>query len=77
MGQHGSGRLRTRAARRRGRSAPRARRWPWAVLAAVVGAAAGSAAAFAVRSIEGTDAPDAQEPDEVQAVVDRPGSPSA
>ena len=74
MGQHGSGRARGRAARLRGGSA---RRWPWAVLAAVVGAAAGSAAAFAVRTLEGTDAPDAQEPDEVQAVVDRPGSPSA
>jgi hypothetical protein len=47
------------------------------VLAAVLGAAAGSAAAFAVRALEGTDAPDALEPDELQAVVDRPAAPSA
>ena len=73
MGQQGSGRARTAVARLRGRDAPPARRWPWAVLAAVLGAAAGSAAAVLVRSLQGTDAPDAQEPDEVQAVVDRPG----
>jgi hypothetical protein len=47
------------------------------VLAAVLGAAAGSAAAFAVRSLEGVDAPQAQDPDEVQAVVDRLAGPSA
>jgi len=45
------------------------------VLAAGLGAAAGSAVARLLRSLEGTDAPDAQEPDELQAVVDRPGVP--
>jgi hypothetical protein len=74
MGQHGSGGARA-AARLRGRRSPTGRRWPWAVLAAVLGAAAGSAAAVVVRSLEGTDAPDALEPDELQAVVDRPGGP--
>jgi hypothetical protein len=63
--------------RLRGRAEPPVRRWPWAVLAAVVGAAAGSAAALVVRSLEGEDAPDAQEPDQVQAVVDRPPAPPA
>jgi hypothetical protein len=42
-----------------------------------VGAAAGSAAALVVRSVEGEDAPDALEPDELQAVVDRPAVPPA
>jgi hypothetical protein len=77
MGQHGSGGARRAVARLRGQEEPPSRRWPWALLAAVLGAAAGSAAAFAVRTLEGTDAPDALEPDEVQAVVDRPGGPSA
>jgi hypothetical protein len=77
MGKHGSGEARGAVARLRGRQVPRARRWPWALLAAVLGAAAGSAAAVVVRSLEGTDAPDAQEPDQVQAVVDRLGAPSA
>jgi hypothetical protein len=77
MGKHGSGQARSAVARLRGRQVPPTRRWPWAVLAAVLGAAAGSAAAVVVRSLEGTDAPDAQDPDEVQAVVDRPGAPSA
>lgn len=49
------------------------RRWPWAVAAAVAGAAAGGAVAYALRKVEGTDAPDAQEPHELQAVVDVPG----
>lgn len=81
MGQHGRGAARTaptpRRASLRRRDEPPVRRWPWAVLAAVLGAAAGSAAAFAVRALEGTDAPDALEPDELQAVVDRPAAPSA
>ena len=81
MGQHGRGAARTastpRRARPRRQDQPPVRRWPWAVLAAVVGAAAGSAAALVVRSLEGTDAPDALEPDELQAVVDRPAAPSA
>ena len=76
MGQHPTGRSRTAVAHLRGREL-RSRRWPWAVLAAVLGAAAGSAAAFAVRSLEGVDAPQAQDPDEVQAVVDRLAGPSA
>ena len=74
MGQRGSGGARTALRGLGGRRSPQARRWPWALLAAVLGAAAGSAAAVVVRSLEGTDAPDAQEPEEVQAVVDRPGS---
>jgi hypothetical protein len=76
MGEHGSGNARRTGTGLRGRRPPAARRWPWALLAAVLGAAAGSAAAVVVRSLEGTDAPDAQEPDEVQAVVDRPEPPS-
>ena len=77
MGQHGTGRARGSRALLRGWKEPAARRWPWAVLAAVLGAAAGSAAALVVRTLVGTDAPDAQEPDELQAVVDRPGAPAA
>lgn len=49
------------------------RRWPWAVAAAVAGASAGGGVAYALRKVEGTDAPDAQEPHELQAVVDVPG----
>lgn len=49
------------------------RRWPWALAAAVVGAAAGVAASRLLgRLLLGQDAPDAQEPEELQAVVDRP-----
>lgn len=48
------------------------RRWPWAVAAAVVGAAAGMAVAQLVARLIGTDAPDAQDPEDLQAVVDRP-----
>lgn len=46
------------------------RRWPWAVLAAVAGASAGAAVAVAVRRLSTTDAPGAQEPHELRAVVD-------
>jgi hypothetical protein len=46
------------------------RRWPWALGAAVLGAAAGAAVAHLVRRIEGEDAPGAQEPHELEAVVD-------
>lgn len=49
------------------------RRWPWAVAAAIAGAAAGAAVAQLVGRLLGQDAPDAQEPEDVQAVVDRPG----
>ncbi|MCW2713354.1 MAG: hypothetical protein JWN88_401 [Frankiales bacterium] len=51
---------------------PLVRRWPWALGAAVVGAAAGGAVAAVIRRVAGADAPDAQEPSELQAVVDRP-----
>jgi len=47
------------------------RRWPWALAAAVVGAAAGAGVAYVVGRVVGRDAPDAQEPEDVQAVVDR------
>lgn len=81
MGQHGRGAARSASSPRRvrlpGPGGPAPRRWPWALLAAALGAAAGSAAALVVRSLEGTDAPDALEPDEVQAVVDRPAAPPA
>ncbi len=51
---------------------PLVRRWPWALRAAVVGAAAGGAVAAVVRRVGGADAPDAQEASELKAVVDRP-----
>ena len=50
------------------------RRWPWALAAAILGAAAGSGVAVLVRRLEGQDAPDAQDPSELEAVVDRPAS---
>jgi hypothetical protein len=50
------------------------RRWPWAVGAAVAGAALGAAAAWLIQRLQGTEAPDAQEPHELRAVVDRPGT---
>ncbi|MBW3551714.1 MAG: hypothetical protein KY442_13295, partial [Proteobacteria bacterium] len=53
-----------------------ARRWPWAVLAAAVGAAAGAGVALLVGRLIGEDAPGAQEPEELQAVVDRPTDPA-
>ena len=53
--------------------AARGARWPWALATTVAGAAAGAAVAWALRRVEGEDQPGAQEPDEVQAVVDRPG----
>lgn len=46
------------------------RRWPWAVVAAVSGAVAGAAVAGAVRRWGSHDAPGAQEPHELRAVVD-------
>lgn len=46
------------------------RRWPWALGAALLGAAAGGAAAWLLQRLQGTDAPGAQEPDELEAVVD-------
>jgi len=47
-----------------------ARRWPWAIGAAVAGAAAGAGVALAVRGVLGHDAPGAQDPSELVAVVD-------
>jgi hypothetical protein len=50
------------------------RRWPWAVVAAAAGAAAGAGVAVLVgRLLLGRDAPDAQDPADLEAVVDRPG----
>jgi hypothetical protein len=48
------------------------RRWPWALGAALLGAAAGAAAALLVHRLQGSDAPGAQEPHELRAVVDLP-----
>ena len=56
----------------RAAAGPFARRWPWAVGAAVLGAAAGGAIAKLVHHLGGVDAPDAQDPGDLQAVVDRP-----
>ena len=53
-----------------GRQPPTRSRWRWAATAAVAGAAAGAAVAFAVKRLVGQDAPGAQEPDQLQAVVD-------
>lgn len=51
---------------------PRAnRQWPWAMLAAATGAAAGVATVLLVRRLSGEDHPGAQEPEDLQAVVDR------
>lgn len=50
------------------------RRWPWAVAAAVAGASAGVAVAVVLRRWGGTDAPGAQEPHELRAVVDGAGA---
>jgi hypothetical protein len=47
------------------------RRWPWALLAAVLGAGAGAGAAALARRSSG-ERPGAQEPHELRAVVDRP-----
>ena len=55
-----------------GRRPPR--RWPWAVVAAVAGAAAGAGVALALQRVVGRDAPGALEPDQLVAVVD--GEPS-
>jgi len=54
----------------RGAVARPARRWPWALAATVAGAAAGAAVAGAAR--RGQDRAGAVDPQQVQAVVDRP-----
>ena len=53
---------------------PRPRRWPWAVTAAVVGAAAGAGLVVALRRWLGEDAAGAQDPDDLRAVVDTGGN---
>ena len=45
-------------------------RWPWAAAAAAAGAAAGAGAVLLLRRVVGQDAPGAQEPEQLQAVVD-------
>jgi hypothetical protein len=47
-------------------------RWPWALAAAIAGAVGGALVAVAVRRLSRPDAPDAQEPEELEAVIDRP-----
>lgn len=63
------------------RVGPVPRRWPWAAGAAVLGAAAGAGLVAVLRRVVGEDAPDAQEPDDLQAVIDLPadglGEPGA
>lgn len=51
------------------------RRWTWALAAAGLGAAAGAGAALLARRLQPADPPGAQEPHELEAVVDRPGEP--
>jgi hypothetical protein len=46
------------------------RRWPWAVGAALLGAAAGAGLVVLLRRVLGEDAPGAQEPEELEAVID-------
>jgi hypothetical protein len=54
------------------------RRWPWALGAAVLGAAAGVAVALLAYRLQRPDAPGAQDPSEVPAVVDlAPHRPTA
>ena len=48
------------------------RRWPWAVLAVLAGAAGGAAVAVASRRSGGEPALDAVDPEQLRAVVDRP-----
>jgi hypothetical protein len=54
-----------------------ARRWPWALAATVAGALAGAAVAYAVRRVQGQDSPEAVEPEQLRAVVDRPDDTAA
>lgn len=63
--ERGGGAVEALAGRRRP-----VRRWPWAVGAAVAGAAAGAAVAVLVRTVLGQDAPGAQEPEQLRAVID-------
>ena len=54
-----------------------ARRWPWALAAIVAGALGGGGVAYAVRRVQGQDSPDAVEPEQRRAVVDRPDDTAA
>lgn len=55
----------------------RSRRWPWAAGSAAAGAAVAVAVAVLVRRLGTHDAPGAQEPDEVRAVVDTTPAPAS
>ncbi len=46
------------------------RRWPWAILAALLGAVAGAGVVLLLRRLIGEDAPGAQDPEELEAVID-------
>lgn len=50
-----------------------AARWPWALAAAAAGAAVAVAVVIATRGLGGPEAPDAQDPEDLEAVIDRPG----
>ncbi len=52
------------------------RRWPWALAAAVAGAAAGALVVSVLRRVAPGDAPGAQEPHELRAVVDTTEPPA-
>lgn len=52
------------------------RRWPWALGAALIGAGTAAGIVLVRRRLEGQDAPDAQEPHELRAVVDVPAAPT-
>ena len=72
----GEGRVRGRGAVRALRGGPvgpplAGRRWPWAVLAGALGAVSGAATVLVLRRVIGQDAPDAQEPLQLIALVDR------
>jgi hypothetical protein len=47
------------------------RRWPVAAVAALAGAVGGVAVALLIRRVRTADAPDAVEPEQLEAVVDR------
>ena len=49
-------------------------RWPVAVLAAVAGAVAAAGIVTLLQRLRTQDPPGAQEPEELEAVVDRPGT---
>lgn len=46
------------------------RRWPWAVAGALSGAGVAVGLVLVVRAVLGRDAPDAQAPEDVEAVID-------